>query len=45
MPLDPNFQGYGRITTGADGSWHLITVKPGSYDSPIGWRTRTSIWT
>ncbi|WP_338243256.1 protocatechuate 3,4-dioxygenase [Aurantiacibacter hainanensis] len=39
MPLDPNFQGFGRIATGGDGSWHLTTVKPGSYDSPIGWRT------
>ena len=39
MPLDPHFQGFGRITTGSDGSWHLTTVKPGSYDSPVGWRT------
>jgi len=39
MPLDPNFQGFGRITTPPNGSWHLTTVKPGSYDSPIGWRT------
>lgn len=39
MPLDPGFQGFARITTGADGSWKLTTVKPGSYASPIGQRT------
>jgi protocatechuate 3,4-dioxygenase beta subunit len=36
MPLDPGFQGFARIATGQDGSWKLTTVKPGSYDSPIG---------
>lgn len=36
MPLDPGFQGFARITTGSDGSWKLTTIKPGSYDSPIG---------
>lgn len=36
MPLDPNFQGYASIHTGSDGSWKLTTIKPGSYDSPIG---------
>jgi protocatechuate 3,4-dioxygenase, beta subunit len=39
MPLDPDFQGYADLVTGADGSWKLTTVKPGSYDSPIGRRT------
>ena len=38
MPLDPDFQGYADLVTGADGSWSLTTVKPGSYDSPIGRR-------
>ncbi len=38
MPLDPNFQGFASIHTGADGSWKLLTVKPGSYASPIGQR-------
>lgn len=38
MPLDPNFQGFASIRTGEDGSWKMITVKPGSYDSPIGQR-------
>ncbi|QKG70517.1 dioxygenase family protein [Erythrobacter mangrovi] len=36
MPLDPGFQGFARISTGGDGSWKLTTIKPGSYDSPIG---------
>jgi protocatechuate 3,4-dioxygenase beta subunit len=37
-PLDPNFQSYARLTTGADGSYRFITIKPGGYDSPIGHR-------
>ena len=36
MPLDPDFQGFASIRTGADGGWRLTTVKPGGYDSPIG---------
>lgn len=39
MPLDPNFQGFADLVTGTDGSWKLTTIKPGSYDSPIGRRT------
>ena len=38
MPLDPDFQGYGAVTTGADGAYRFVTVKPGAYDSPIGRR-------
>ena len=38
MPLDPDFQGYGAINTGADGAYRFATVKPGAYDSPIGRR-------
>jgi protocatechuate 3,4-dioxygenase, beta subunit len=38
-PLDPNFQGYASLTTDASGEWRIMTVKPGSYDSPIGQRT------
>ncbi|ANY21252.1 Protocatechuate 3,4-dioxygenase beta chain [Tsuneonella dongtanensis] len=38
MPLDPNFQGFASIHTGTDGSWKMLTVKPGSYASPIGER-------
>ena len=37
-PLDPDFQGFARLTTGADGTYRIVTVKPGGYDSPIGHR-------
>jgi protocatechuate 3,4-dioxygenase beta subunit len=37
-PLDPDFQGYARLTTARDGSYRLITIKPGGYDSPVGHR-------
>jgi len=30
-PLDPNFQGYGVVQTGADGGFSLTTIKPGGY--------------
>ena len=30
-PLDPNFQGYGRFQTGADGAYRFRTIKPVSY--------------
>lgn len=33
-PLDPDFQGSAKLRTGADGSFRIITIKPGSY--PIG---------
>ena len=37
-PLDPNFEGYARIRTAADGSWCLKTIKPGAYPTPVpGW--------
>ncbi|HYD12266.1 MAG TPA: hypothetical protein VEC11_05415 [Allosphingosinicella sp.] len=36
--LDPDFQSYARLTTGADGSYRIVTIKPGGYDSPIGHR-------
>jgi protocatechuate 3,4-dioxygenase beta subunit len=35
-PLDPNFQGYARIRSGADGSYLIKTIQPGAY----GPRTR-----
>lgn len=35
-PLDPDFQGFARLAAGADGSYRIITIKPGGYDSPIG---------
>jgi protocatechuate 3,4-dioxygenase, beta subunit len=30
-PLDPNFQGYGEVVSGADGSYSFRTVKPVAY--------------
>jgi protocatechuate 3,4-dioxygenase beta subunit len=37
-PLDPDFQGFARLVTGPDGSYRIVTIKPGGYDSPIGHR-------
>jgi protocatechuate 3,4-dioxygenase alpha subunit len=28
-PLDPNFRGYGRVATNADGTFRITTIKPG----------------
>jgi protocatechuate 3,4-dioxygenase, beta subunit len=36
--LDPDFQGFARLTTGADGAYRIVSIKPGGYDSPIGHR-------
>ncbi len=37
-PLDPNFEGFARIRTAADGSYRLKTIKPGAYPTPVaGW--------
>ena len=37
-PLDPNFEGYAKIRTGADGSYQFKTVKPAAYPTGIdGW--------
>jgi len=33
-PLDPNFEGFSTIRSGADGAYRLTTVKPGPY--PVG---------
>jgi protocatechuate 3,4-dioxygenase, beta subunit len=33
-PLDPNFQGSARLRSGVDGSFRIITIKPGTY--PVG---------
>ena len=38
MPLDPDFQGYAKLVTGADGAWRITTIRPAAYDSPIGTR-------
>jgi protocatechuate 3,4-dioxygenase beta subunit len=39
QPLDPDFQGYASVGTGATGEWRITTIKPAGYDSPIGRRT------
>jgi len=36
-PLDPNFQGYARIVTDAEGRYSIKTIKPGAYPVPSGW--------
>jgi protocatechuate 3,4-dioxygenase beta subunit len=37
-PLDPDFQGYARLSSGTDGSFRLLTVRPGAYPAAIGMR-------
>jgi protocatechuate 3,4-dioxygenase beta subunit len=37
-PIDPDFQGYTRLLSGRDGSFRVITIKPGAYPAPIGMR-------
>ncbi len=37
-PLDPDFQGYARLRSGRDGSFRMLSVKPGGYPAPIGLR-------
>ena len=37
-PIDPDFQGYARLLSGKDGSFRVITVKPGAYPAAIGMR-------
>jgi protocatechuate 3,4-dioxygenase beta subunit len=36
-PPDPNFQGYARIATDADGAYRFLTIKPGSYAAMGDW--------
>jgi len=36
-PLDPNFQGYARVTTDSEGRYAIKTIKPGAYPVPGGW--------
>lgn len=35
-PLEPNFQGYGRIPVEENGSFRFITIKPGAVPGPNG---------
>jgi len=43
-PLDPNFQGWGLLNTGASGEYAFKTIKPGPYPLSFlgenGWRCR-----
>lgn len=36
-PLDPNFEGYARLYTAADGAWRIRTIVPGAYPVAPGW--------
>lgn len=39
-PLDPNFEGFGVVTTDKDGRYRFKTIKPGAYAvSKTAWRT------
>lgn len=35
-PIEPGFQGYGRIPTSGDGSFRFSTIKPGRVPAPDG---------
>jgi protocatechuate 3,4-dioxygenase alpha subunit len=35
-PAEPSFRGFGRCPTGADGSYRIVTLKPGPLPSPDG---------
>jgi protocatechuate 3,4-dioxygenase beta subunit len=37
--LDPNFQGFARLSTDRDGQFKFRSIKPKDYDTPIGRRT------
>jgi len=39
-PLDPNFRGFGRVMTDANGRYRFTTVKPGAYP----WRNHPNAW-
>ena len=39
-PLDPNFTGFGRAFSDADGNYRFVTVKPGAYP----WRNHYNAW-
>ena len=39
-PLDPNFQGTGRLFTDGDGWYRFLTVRPGAYP----WRNHHNAW-
>ena len=35
-PIDPQFQGFGRVSTEEDGAFHFTTIKPGRVRGPSG---------
>lgn len=39
-PIDPNFSGYGRCLTDAQGCYRFVTVRPGSYP----WKNHPNAW-
>ncbi len=39
-PLDPNFEGLGRVFTDAEGAYRFTTIKPGAYP----WRNHANAW-
>jgi len=39
-PLDPNFHGWGRTLTDADGNYRFVTIKPGAYP----WKNSHNAW-
>ncbi|MGY1671485.1 protocatechuate 3,4-dioxygenase subunit beta [Geodermatophilus sp. SYSU D00710] len=39
-PLDPHFDGLGRVVTDAEGRYEFLTVKPGAYP----WRNHDNAW-
>jgi protocatechuate 3,4-dioxygenase, beta subunit len=39
-PLDPNFTGFGRVVTDAQGQYRFKTIKPGAYP----WRNHYNAW-
>jgi protocatechuate 3,4-dioxygenase beta subunit len=44
VPLDPNFEGAGRVTTDAQGRYRLLTIKPGAYAVPYEERGGAINW-
>ncbi len=39
-PLDPNFDGYGRVLTDAEGRYRLVSIRPGAYP----WKNHPNAW-
>jgi len=37
--LDPNFQGFARLSTDRDGQFKFRSIKPSAYNTPVGMRT------